>query len=93
MRFKFTLFWIVMLVVVINTVAPHDTPTLYTNWFWGWVHGIFVVPLFVLSFFVHDLDYIQSPNSGLWYNVWFTIGAFFAIVGFLSDLFGDNSTS
>ena len=35
-----------------NTVIPHTYPTRYVNGWWGFVHGIMIVPTFIYSLFV-----------------------------------------
>src|SRR5664279_316668 len=57
-----------------KTVIPHTYPTLYTSFWWGLVHGLFIIPTFFWSLFAHTVTIYQSPNSGNWYNLGFVIG-------------------
>jgi hypothetical protein len=57
-----------------NTVIARPEPTLYVNFFWGLLHGIFAVPSFILSLFSDNVAIYQTPNSGGWYNFGFLIG-------------------
>jgi hypothetical protein len=57
-----------------QTVIPHTYPTIYTNFFWGLVHGIFIVPTLVWSLFADSVTIYQVPNAGNWYNVGYFIG-------------------
>lgn len=57
-----------------KTVIPHTYPTVYTNFFWGLVHGIFIVPTFFWSLFADSVTIYQSPNDGNWYNFGYFIG-------------------
>jgi hypothetical protein len=65
-----------------QTVIPHTYPTHYTNFWWGLVHGIFILPTFVWSLFAHTVTIYQSPNVGNWYNFGYVIG--------LSIIFGSS---
>ena len=65
-----------------QNVIPHTYPTLYTNFFWGFVHGIFIVPTLIWSLFAHSVTIYQSPNDGNWYNIGYFIG--------LSIIFGGS---
>lgn len=58
----------------IQTVAPHTYPTRYTNLFWGFTHGIFIVPTFFWSLFADTVTIYQAPNDGNWYNLGYFIG-------------------
>ncbi|HSW85410.1 MAG TPA: hypothetical protein VLF79_02235 [Candidatus Saccharimonadales bacterium] len=57
-----------------NTVIPHTYPTVYTNFWWGLIHGIFIVPTFFWSLFAHSITIYQAPNDGNWYNFGYFIG-------------------
>ncbi len=57
-----------------QTVIPHTYSTVYTNFFWGFVHGIFIVPTFFWSLFADTVTIYQSPNSGNWYNLGYVFG-------------------
>lgn len=57
-----------------KTVIPHTYPTIYTNFFWGLVHGIFIIPTFFWSLFAHSITIYQAPNDGNWYNIGYFIG-------------------
>lgn len=57
-----------------KTVIPHTYPTAYTNFWWGVVHGLFIVPTFFWSLFAHSITIYQAPNAGSWYNFGFLIG-------------------
>jgi len=57
-----------------KTVIPHTYPTAYTNLWWGFVHGIFIVPTLFWSLFAHSVTIYQSPNDGNWYNLGYFIG-------------------
>jgi hypothetical protein len=57
-----------------KTVIPHTYPTAYTNFWWGLVHGIFIVPTFFWSLFAHSITIYQAPNDGNWYNFGFLVG-------------------
>ncbi len=57
-----------------HTVIPHTYPTLYTNFFWGFTHAIFIIPTFVWSLFAHSITIYQAPNAGGWYNFGFLAG-------------------
>ena len=57
-----------------QTVIPHDYQTVYTNFFWGLVHGLFIVPTIVWSLFADTVTIYQSPNDGNWYDVGYFIG-------------------
>lgn len=57
-----------------QTVIPHTYPTIYTNLFWGFVHGLFIVPTFVWSLFADSVTIYQAPNDGNWYNIGYFIG-------------------
>ena len=57
-----------------KTVIPHTYTTIYTNFWWGLVHGIFIVPTFFWSLFAHSITIYQSPNVGNWYNFGYCVG-------------------
>lgn len=57
-----------------NTVIPHTYPTRYVNGWWGFVHGIMIVPTFFYSLFADKVTIYQAPNVGNWYNVGYFIG-------------------
>src|SRR5262245_39795062 len=57
-----------------NTVIPHTTPTGYNNFWYGLLHGLFVLPTFVCSLFVDGITIYQAPNNGGWYNFGFLLG-------------------
>ena len=57
-----------------QTAVPHTHPTVYTNFFWGLVQGIFILPTFIWSLFAHGVTIYQSPNDGNWYNFGFMLG-------------------
>ena len=57
-----------------KTVIPHTFPTAYTNLWWGFIHGIFIVPTFFWSLFAHSVTIYQAPNDGNWYNLGYFIG-------------------
>lgn len=57
-----------------QTVIPHTYPTYYTNFFWGLVHGIFILPTFFWSLFADTVTIYQAPNNGNWYNFGYFIG-------------------
>ncbi len=57
-----------------NTVIPHTYATPYTNFWWGLVHGVMIMPTFFWSLFVGDVTIYQAPNAGNWYNVGYFIG-------------------
>lgn len=57
-----------------NTVIPHTYPTRYVNGWWGFVHGIMIVPTFFWSLFADKVTIYQAPNSGNWYNLGYFIG-------------------
>src|SRR5216117_3421073 len=57
-----------------KTVIPHTYPTVYTNFFWGFVHGLFIIPTLVWSLFAHSVTIYQGPNSGNWYNLGYFVG-------------------
>lgn len=57
-----------------QTVIPHTYPTPYTNFWWGLVHGLFIVPTFFWSLFAKTVTIYQSPNVGNWYNFGYVIG-------------------
>lgn len=57
-----------------KTVIPHTYPTVYTNLFWGFVHGLFIIPTFFWSLFADTVTIYQAPNDGNWYNVGYFIG-------------------
>ena len=57
-----------------KTVIPHTYPTVYTNWWWGFVHGLFIIPTFFWSLFADTVTIYQSPNVGNWYNIGYFIG-------------------
>lgn len=65
--------FIALFVWYAKTVIPHTYPTHYTNFFWGFVHGIFIVPTFFWSLFTHSVTIYQSPNDGNWYNLGYVI--------------------
>lgn len=75
------LFLVIMIAVFVGlfiwyakTVIPHTYPTLYTNFWWGFVHALFIVPTFVWSLFAHTVTVYQAPNDGGWYNFGFLFG-------------------
>ena len=70
----FLALFIGMFVWYTQTVIPHTYPTLYTNFFWGLVHGLFIVPTFFWSLFADSITIYQSPNDGNWYNLGYFIG-------------------
>ena len=72
-----------------KTVIPHTYPTLYTNFWWGLVHGLFIIPTFIWSLFAHSVTIYQAPNSGNWYNFGYMIG----ITAILGGSHGARSTS
>lgn len=57
-----------------QTVIPHTYPTVYTNLFWGFVHGLFIVPTMFWSLFADTVTIYQAPNDGNWYNIGYFIG-------------------
>lgn len=57
-----------------QTVIPHTYPTVYTNAFWGFVHGLFIIPTFFWSLFADTVTIYQAPNDGNWYNIGYFIG-------------------
>lgn len=57
-----------------KTVIPHTYPTMYTTFFWGLVHGLFIIPTFFWSLFAHTVTIYQAPNTGNWYNIGYFIG-------------------
>ena len=57
-----------------RTAIPHTYPTQYTNLWWGFVHGLFIVPTFFWSLFAHSVTIYQAPNDGNWYNLGYFIG-------------------
>lgn len=57
-----------------KTVIPHTYPTAYTNFWWGLVHALFILPTFVWSLFAHTITIYQSPNDGGWYNFGYLLG-------------------
>lgn len=57
-----------------NTAIPHTYPTAYVNGWWGFVHGIMIVPTFFWSLFVDKVTIYQAPNVGNWYNIGYFIG-------------------
>jgi len=61
------------------TVIARPEPTLYVNFFWGLLHGVFVVPSYIVSLFNDNVAIYQTPNIFGWYNLGFLLGivAFF----------------
>lgn len=57
-----------------RTVVPHTYPTDFNTFFWGLMHGLFIVPTFIWSLFAHGVTIYQFPNDGHWYNLGFFIG-------------------
>ena len=57
-----------------QTVIPHTYETVYTNLFWGLVHGLFIIPTFFWSLFADSVTIYQAPNDGNWYNIGYFIG-------------------
>jgi len=57
-----------------KTVIPHTYPTIYTSFWWGLVHGLFILPTFFWSLFAHTVTIYQFPNIGNWYNLGFFLG-------------------
>lgn len=70
----FAAFFIGLFVWYAKTVIPHTYPTVYTNVFWGFVHGLFIIPTFFWSLFAHTVTIYQSPNDGNWYNIGYFVG-------------------
>jgi hypothetical protein len=70
----FLAFFIGLFVWYAKTVIPHTYPTQYTNLFWGFIHGLFIIPTFFWSLFAHTVTIYQSPNDGNWYNIGYFIG-------------------
>jgi len=68
-----------------KTVIPHTYPTVYTNFWWGFIHALFIIPTFIWSLFAHTITIYQSPNSGAWYNFGFLLG--------ISILFGGSHSA
>lgn len=72
-----------------NTAIPHTYPTQYTSFWWGLVHGVFIVPTFFWSLFADKVTIYQAPNVGNWYN----FGYFIGISVVLGGSHGARSTS
>lgn len=49
-------------------------PTGHTKFLYGILHGYFIVPSFIMSWFSHDVTVFQSPNDGFWYILGFLLG-------------------
>jgi hypothetical protein len=56
-----------------NAIA-HTYPEPHTSFWFGLMHGIFLVPSFIVSWFDHTVTLYQSPNDGFWYNLGFLTG-------------------
>ena len=76
--------FLIAFVLYANTVIPLVTPTVYTNAFWGFLHGVFAVPTFIYSLFADNITIYQAPNSGGWYNLGYLIGVSITIGGGVS---------
>lgn len=57
-----------------NTAIPHSYPTVYTSGWWGFVHGLMIIPTFFWSLFADKVTIYQAPNVGNWYNIGYFIG-------------------
>jgi hypothetical protein len=57
-----------------KTVIPHTYSTAYTNFFWGFIHGLFIIPTFFWSLFADTVTIYQAPNAGNLYNIGYFIG-------------------
>ena len=66
--------YLVLFIWYANTAIAHTYPTDHTNFWFGFLHGYFAVPSFIVSWFAHDVTIYQSPNDGFWYNLGFLIG-------------------
>jgi hypothetical protein len=62
-----------------NTAIAHVYPDTNGGLGYGLMHGFFVVPSFVLSWFDHSITIYQSPNIGFWYNLAYLIGLSFFV--------------
>jgi len=58
-----------------QTIIPHNHPTVYTNFFWGLIQGLYILPTFIWSLFSHGVTIYQSPNDGGFYNFGFVLGS------------------
>lgn len=79
--YRFTFINILLLVVLIalgvwyfGTAVPRPYETPYTNAFWGWTHGLMIVPDLIGLLFSDNIAIYQTPNNGMWYDVGFVVG-------------------
>jgi hypothetical protein len=66
--------YLILFIWYANTAIAHTYPTGHTNFWFGFLHGYFAVPSFIVSWFTHDVTIYQSPNDGFWYNLGFLLG-------------------
>jgi hypothetical protein len=66
--------YLVLFIWYANTAIAHTYPTDHTNFWFGFLHGYFTGPSFIVSWFIHDVTIYQSPNDGFSYNLGFLIG-------------------
>ena len=57
-----------------RTIIPRTYPTVYGNFFFGIIHGLFIVPTLIWSLFSNTVTIYQSPNATHWYNIGYFIG-------------------
>lgn len=57
-----------------HTAIPHTYPRPYTTFWWGMVHGAFIVPTFIVSLFQQHITIYQVANDGGWYNFGYLLG-------------------
>jgi hypothetical protein len=60
--------------MVAKTAIPRTYATDYVNAWWGFVHGLFIVPTFIISLFSKTVTIYQAPNVGNWYNFGYFVG-------------------
>ena len=58
-----------------TNIAPHINPTDHNDFWWGLLHGAFVIPNLIYSLFNDQVTIYQSPNNGVGYNVGFLLGS------------------
>ncbi len=66
--------YLMLFVWYANTAIAHTYPDDHTNFWFGLLHGFFIVPSFIVSWFNDAVTIFQSPNDGFWYNLGFLLG-------------------
>jgi len=79
--YQFSIINILLFVVIValgvwyfGTVVPRPYETPYTNAFWGWTHGVMIVPDLIGLLVSDEIAIYQTPNGGRWYDVGYVVG-------------------